>query len=64
MKFSPAAFTSLLAADPMQGYQAPAKEGFFVDELGQPGSGKTFRTRELTSVFHQTTSFLVCYILI
>jgi len=64
MKFSPAAFTSLLAADPMQGHQAPAKEGLLVDELGQPGSGETFRTSELTSVSHQTTSFLVCYILI
>jgi len=64
MKFSPAAFASFFAADPMQGDQAPAEEGLFVDELGQPGSGQTFRTWELTSVFHQTTSFLICYILI
>jgi hypothetical protein len=64
MKFSPTAFTPLLAADSMQGHQAPAKEGLLVDELGQLGSGETFRTSELSSVSHQTTSFLVCYILI
>jgi hypothetical protein len=64
MKFSLGAFTPLLAADPMQGHQAPAKKGLFMDELGQMGSGETFRTSELTSVFHPTTSFSVCYILI
>jgi hypothetical protein len=56
MKFSLVAFTSLLPTDPVQGYHAPAKEGFFMDELGQPGSGKTFGTAKLTSVFHPITS--------
>jgi hypothetical protein len=64
MKFSLVTFTSLLTADPMQGHQAPTKEGLLVDELGQPGSGKTFRTSKLTSVSHQITSFIFCYILI
>jgi hypothetical protein len=64
MKFSLGAFTSLLAADPMQGHQASAKKGLFMDELGQTRSGETFRTSELASVFHSTTSFFVCYILI
>jgi hypothetical protein len=59
MKFSLVTFTSLLAADPRQGHQAPAKEGLLVDELGQPGSDETFRTSELTAVSHETTSFLI-----
>jgi hypothetical protein len=58
MKFPPTTFTAFLATDPIQGHQAPAKEGLFVDKLGQSGSGKTFRTAELTSVFHPTTSFI------
>jgi hypothetical protein len=64
MKFSLVTFTSFLTTDPMQGHQAPAKEGLFVNELGQPGSGKTLRTSELTSVSHSITSSLICYILI
>jgi len=56
MKFSLVTFTPLLTANPMQGDQAPAKEGLFEDELGQPGSGKTFRTSKLTSVSHEITS--------
>jgi hypothetical protein len=64
MKFSLGAFTSLLAADPMQEHQASAKERLVVDELSQTGSGETFRTGELTSMFHPTTSFFICYILI
>jgi hypothetical protein len=42
MKFSLGAFASLLAADPLQGHQASAKKGLFMDELGQTGSGETF----------------------
>jgi hypothetical protein len=52
MKFSLVTFTSLLTTDPMKRHQAPAKEGLLVDELGQPGSGKTFRTTKLTSMLH------------
>jgi len=64
MKFSLTTFTPLLAADSMQGHQAPAKEGLLVDELGQLGSGRAFGTSELPSVFHQITSLSVCYIFI
>jgi hypothetical protein len=64
MKFSLVAFTSLLTTDPVQGYHAPAKEGFFMDELGQPGSCKTFRTGKLTSVSHSITPLIICYIII
>jgi hypothetical protein len=42
MKFSLSAFTSRLAADPMQTDQASAKKRLFMDELGQTGSGEPF----------------------
>jgi hypothetical protein len=62
MKFSFVAFASLLTTDPIQGYQAPAKEEIFVDELGQPGSRQPFRTTKLTSMSHKITSFYLLYI--
>jgi hypothetical protein len=64
MKFSLIAFTSLLTTDPVQGYHAPTKEGFFMDKLSKPGSRKTFRTGKLTSVFHSITPLIICYITI
>src|SRR4030043_1377784 len=60
VKLSLTTLAPLLAADSMQGHQAPAKERLLVDELGQLGSGRAFGTGKLPSVFHQTTSFLVC----
>ena len=58
MKFAPSTFAPLLSTDPLHGHQAPAEERLFVQELGQPRSGKPLGASKLTAVFHEITPLL------
>jgi hypothetical protein len=53
MEFSPGAFTSGFAADPVHGDQRADEQGSLVEELGQPGAGLAFLRGKVATVAHK-----------
>jgi hypothetical protein len=59
MKFSPGAFTSGLAADPVHGDQRADQQGPLVEELGQAGAGLAFLWGKVATVAHNDLLYLI-----
>jgi hypothetical protein len=52
MKFSPGAFTSGLAADPVHGDQRPDEQGLLMEQFRQAGAGLAFLWGKVATVTH------------
>jgi hypothetical protein len=61
MKFSPGAFTSRFAANPVHGDQGGDEERFLVEEFGQAGAGLAFLWGKVATVTHKDLLFSDIY---